>query len=338
MSPDLLLRRLRERPWSLALVVAVLLFIANELAQSSFAAWSSWPANLADFAPFALAAMATTPAVLSGGGGIDISISPLLNLVSIVLVGVLIPHGLDSIWVAVPIALGMGALVGAINGVLVGVFRFQTVLATLCGLFVLSGIGLAILPAPAAGTTGWLTSLGTKVGPIPGALFLLAVPVIVWTALGRTAYRRSLYSVGGDDLASYSAGINVAAVRIVAYTIGGVFAGLAGIALAAATQAADPSQATQYTLPAIAAVAIGGTSLIGGRGSLMGSVFGAAIMFMIQTLLDALNVSSNWLQLIFGAILVGALVFSAVLSGGPSKTTAAHDAAPGAGSMEVPTA
>lgn len=336
MGPDTLLRRLRERPWGLALLVTILLFIANQVAQSSFAAWSSWPANLADFAPFALAAMATTPAVLSGGGGIDISIGPLLNLVSIVIVGVLIPHGLGSVWIAIPVAIGLGALVGAINGVLVGVLRFQTVLATLCGLFVLSGIGLATLSTPASGTTGWLTSLGTKVGPIPGALLLLAVPVIVWVALGRTAYRRTLYSVGGDDLAAYSAGVDVAAVRIIAYTIGGAFAGLAGVALAAATQAADPSQATQYTLPAIAAVAIGGTSLIGGRGSLTGSVLGAAIMFMIQTLLDSLNVSSNWLQLIYGAILIGALVLSAIPAGASRRANG--DAAPTPGSVEVPTA
>ncbi len=337
MSPDPVLRALRARPWGFALVVALLLFIANQIAQSSFAAWSSWPATLADFAPFALAAMATTPAVLSGAGGIDISIGPLLNLVSIMVVGVLIPHGTDSVWVDIPFAIAMGAFVGAINGVLVGVFRFQTVLATLCGLFVLSGIGLAVLPNPASANVAWLTSLGTKVGPIPGALLLLIVPVIVWIGLGRTAYRRSLYSVGGDDLAAYSAGVNVTAVRIIAYTLGGSFAGLAGIALAAATQSADASQATQYTLPAIAAVAIGGTSLLGGRGSLTGSVLGAAIMFMIQTLLDALNVSSNWLQLIYGAILLAALVFSAVLAK-ESSSVSSHDDTARAGSMEVPAA
>ena len=309
---------LRTRPWGFALLVAVVLLIANIAARSSFAAWGSWPATLADFAPFALAAMATTPAVLSGAGGIDISIGPLLNLVSVVLVGVLIPHGLGSFWIAVPVALGLGALVGAINGILVGVFRYQAVLATLCGLFVLGGIGLAILSAPASGTNGWLTALGDKVGPIPGGLILILIPVAVWVALGRTTFLRGLYAVGGDDVAAFSAGVNVTAVRVIAYTLGGVFAGLAGIALAAATQTGDPGQATQYTLPAIAAVAIGGTSLLGGRGSLGGSIAGAAIMFLIQTLLDSLNVSSNWLQLIYGAILIGALVLSAQLGQGRS--------------------
>lgn len=317
-------RRLRARPWGFALLVAVALLVANVVARSSFGAWGSWPANLADFAPFALAAMATTPAVLSGAGGIDISIGPLLNLVSVLVVGVLIPHGLGSIWVALPIAIGLGALVGLINGVLVGVLRYQAVLATLCGLFVLGGIGLAVLSSPASGSTGWLTALGGKVGPVPGGLILILVPSVVWLGLGRTAFLGGLYAVGGDDVAAYSAGVDVTAVRVIAYTLGGVFAGLGGIALAAATQTGDPSQATQYTLPAIAAVAIGGTSLLGGRGSLAGSVAGAAIMFLIQTLLDSLSVSSNWLQLIYGAILIAALVLSARLG---DARRAAPDAA-----------
>jgi ribose transport system permease protein len=274
--------------------------------------------------------------VLSGAGGIDISIGPLLNLVSIIIVGVLLPHGLGSVWVAVPIAIALGAFVGAINGVLVGVFRFQTVLATLCGLFVLSGVGLAVLAEPASGTTSWLSALGNKVGPIPGALILLLIPVVVWFGLGRTAYRRSLFSVGGDDLAAYSAGVNVTAVRIVAYTLGGIFAALAGIALAAATQSADPTQATQYTLPAIAAVAIGGTSLFGGRGSLVGAILGAAIMFMIQTLLDSLAVNSNWLQVVYGVILIGALVLSSYLSGGVRVSPASVDLATTTVSTEGP--
>lgn len=338
------LEKIRARPWGFALLLTVALLIANQLARSSFGAWGSWPANLADFAPFALAAMATTPAVLSGAGGIDISVGPLLNLVSVLIVGILIPHGSGSIWVAIPLAIALGAVVGAINGILVGIFRFQAVLATLCGLFVLTGIGEAILAEPTAGTVGWLTSLGNKVGPVPGGLILILIPIVIWVALGRTAFKRSLYSVGGDDLAAYSAGVNVAAVRIIAYTLGGVFAALAGIALAAATQSADPTQATQYTLPAIAAVAIGGTSLLGGRGSLVGSILGAAIMFMLQTLLDSLAVNSNWLQVAYGAILLGALVLSYYLSAGPGRgsgTAGSAAAVPGqtpsvSDSVEVP--
>jgi len=309
----MVLRLLRIYPWAIALVVALGLFAANEVARSSFAAWGSWPSLLADFAPFALAATAMTPQMLSGAGGVDISIGPLLNLVSVVIIGELMAHGAGSPWLDVPAALALGALVGAINGVLVGVFRYQAVLATLCGLFVLSGLGNALLSSPASSSAAWLTDLGNQVGPVPGGLILILAPVLVWFALSRTTYLRQLYAVGGDEVAAYSAGVDVARVRIVAYTLGGLFAGIAGLALAAATQTGDPTEATQYTLPAIAAVALGGTSLLGGRGSLVGSIIGAAIIFQIQTLIDSLNVSSDAPQLIYGAILIVSIVVSARL-------------------------
>jgi ribose transport system permease protein len=314
MRPVVVLGALRARPWGFAAVIVVALLIANIIARSSFATPSSWPATLATFAPFALAAMASTPQILSGGGNIDISIGPLLNLVNVVLVAVLIPHGLGSAWIAIPIALALGAAVGVINGMLVSVLRFQAVLATLCTLFVLEGVGQKILSSPTTGTTTWLTDLGNNVGPIPGALILILAPFVVWIGLRRTAYVRTLFSVGGDDVAAYSAGVNVTAVRIIAFALGGLLAGVAGIALAAATQSADSSQATQYTLPALAAVAIGGTSLLGGRGSLNGSVAGAAIMYLIQTLLDSLAISSLWLQVVYGALLLLAIMLTSVVS------------------------
>jgi ribose transport system permease protein len=305
---------LRARPWGFATALALVLLVANIIARSSFATPSSWPATLATFAPFALAAMASTPQILSGGGGIDISIGPLLNFVSIMIVAVLIPHGLGSAAVVIPIALGIGIGVGLINGMLVTVLRYQPVLATLCTLFVLEGASMKLLSQPQSGSTAWLAHLGGKVGPIPGALILIVIAVLIWIALGRLPYLRTLYAAGGDDVASYSAGINVTAVRIIAYALGGLFAAFAGIALVAATQSADASQSIQYTLPALAAVAIGGTSLLGGRGSLAGSIAGAAIMFLIQTLLDSLAVSDLWLQLVYGALLIGAIVLSSTLA------------------------
>jgi ribose transport system permease protein len=312
MTPSL--DRLRTRPYGLAVALALALLVANIAARPSFAAWGSWPANLANFAPFALAAIASTPAILSGGGNLDISIGPLLNFVTIFIVAVLLGHDVTSPWVIVGAALGLGALVGAINGVMVAVLRYQAVLATLCTLFVLQGIGLKIASEPVAGSAPWLGHLAGKIGPVPGALILIAVPLVVWGALRRTAYIRALFATGGDDVAAYSAGVDVTAVRIAAFTLGGLIAGVGGIALAAATQTADAGQSVQYTLPAIAAVAIGGTSLLGGRGSLTGSIAGAAIMFQIQTLLDSLNVANTWLSLFYGALLLAAVVLSSVLA------------------------
>src|SRR5262245_45616095 len=107
------------RPYGVAAGLALGLLLANSATNRGFAAPGSWPQTLAAFAPFALAAMASTPPILSGRGGIDISVGPLLNLVTILVIAVLFAHGLGGAWIAIPIALAFGATVGAINGVLV---------------------------------------------------------------------------------------------------------------------------------------------------------------------------------------------------------------------------
>src|SRR5881628_1084454 len=116
----------RDHLFALGLVVVLL--IANIVALPKFAAPSWWPQELAGFAPFALIAMASTPSVLSGGGGIDISLGPLMTLVNVVLVTGLLPHGLGSPFVAVPVLLLLGAAIGALNGFFVAVLRYQPVI------------------------------------------------------------------------------------------------------------------------------------------------------------------------------------------------------------------
>ncbi len=306
--------RLRAHPWGAALAISVVLLVANIAVRPSFGTLSSWPATLAAFSPFALAAIASTPQILSGGGGIDISIGPLLNFVGIVVVAVLVPHSLGSAALAIPLALLLGLSIGLINGLLVAALRFQPVLATLCTLFVLQGAGTKLLGQPRSVSLPWLSGLAGNVGPVPGALVILAAVALIWMGLRRLPYSEALYCTGSDDAASFSAGINVTAVRVAAYGLGGLFAGFAGISLLAVTQSADPSQSLQYTLPALAAVAVGGTSLRGGRGSLGGSVAGAAIMFLIQTLLDSLAVSDLWLQLVYGALLLTAIIANSAIA------------------------
>ena len=92
----------------------------------------------------------------------------------------------------------------------------------------------------------------------------MAIPIAIWLVLKRTPYYRALFAVGADEVAAYSAGVNVSRVRIIAYALGGAFAGVGAIAVTALLQDADPTQASQYTLLAIAAVALGGTTLAGG--------------------------------------------------------------------------
>ena len=309
------IRFLRTRPYAFALVLFVLLLIANIIAQPSFAGPSNWPETLAIFAPFAIAALASTPAIMSGGGGIDISIGPLMTVIDMVIVADLLPHGLGAPWVVVPICLVLGAGVGAINGTLVTVLRFQPVVATLCMNFILTGLATQIEGGSTPqGSTWWTDDLAGSFGPIPGGLISIGVVLAIWYGLSRTAYLKNLYATGGDDAAAFSAGVDVTRVRILAYTTGGLFAGIGGLALMSVLMEGEASDATMYTLVALAAVALGGTAFTGKRGSLIGTLLGAACMYLITNVLSAARVPDTWTDAIYGGLLVIAVIFSAGLA------------------------
>jgi ribose transport system permease protein len=304
---------MRARPYLFALCLCGFLLAVNVVADSSFGDPSNWPQELASLAPFAIVAMASTPAILSGRGGLDVSIGPLATVLSVVLVVWLLPNGITSAWLCVPILLALGTAVGAINGALVAIGRLQPVIATLCGLFVLSGLAEKIAGVPKVALPNWTGELAHSLGPVPGALVLMAAPVVIWTLLGRTPLLGALYGVGGDDVTCFTAGIDVARVRVFAYALGGLFAAIGAIAITALLQTANASLGLQYTLVALAAVSLGGTPLGGGRGGLFGSFLGASSIYLLQTLLSSLHVSVTWLQVVYGAMLaVGVIVGSQV--------------------------
>jgi ribose transport system permease protein len=316
-------RFLRSRPYAFALLLFAVLLIANIAAQPSFASPSNWAETLAIFAPFAIAALASTPAIMSGGGGIDISIGPLMTVVNMVIVADLLPHGLGSPWLVVPFCLVAGAAVGAVNGTLVTVLRFQPVVATLCMNFILTGLATQLEGSSTPqGSTWWTNDLSSSFGPVPGGLISIAVVLAAWYALSRTAYTRNLYATGGDDAAAFSAGVDVTRVRIGAYTIGGLFAGAGGLALMAVLKEGEAGNATMYTLIALAAVALGGTTFTGKRGSLVGTLCGAACMYLITNVLSAANVPDTWTDAVYGCLLLAAVIITAGLANATTARTA----------------
>jgi ribose transport system permease protein len=308
-------RILRTRSYAFALLLAVVLFAANVIVQPSFASPSNLDGNLMLFAPFALVAMAATPAILSGWGGVDISVGLNAGFVSNVLILYLLSHATwRSAWVAVPVVILISTAIGLANGLSVALLRYQPVVATLCMLFVLQGVNAKIAGAPKAAPPSWLGHLSSGFGPIPGGLVLIAVPVVAWLAITRLPYHRILLAVGGNDATAYSAGVDVTRVRILAYALGGAFAGVAGIAIAALLQSSDGNAGAEYVLIALAAVALGGTPIGGGRGGLLGAIVGAAAIFNVENLIDALNVNAYWLQVVYGAMLVVGAVIGAQLT------------------------
>jgi ribose transport system permease protein len=296
-----------------ALAFGIALFIANVIVLPAFIFGGQLAVTAGTLAPFVLAAMASTPAFLSGGGGIDLSITPLMALSNIVLVTGLLGTTLGTPIIAIPLLLAIGAIVGAANGLLVAWLRFPPVIATLGMFFMLSGLDLGLVPNPVSSPPSWINSLAGSVGPIPGALLTIGVPLVAWAALRRTALVDSILSVGDNAAASFSAGVNVNAVRVLAYAIGGVLAAIAGIALAGLVRSADAQTYTGYTIAALAAVALGGTNLGGGSGGLLPSLVGAACIYLLDNLLAALQVSSDYIQVAYGGVLLIAVVLGSVV-------------------------
>jgi ribose transport system permease protein len=291
-----------------ALVLGAVLLLANLVEQPHFRVGS----QLAGLAPLAIAAMACVPSIMSGRGGIDLSISPLMTLSAIIYATQLQPDGLGG-YVALPILMVFGALVGSVTGLLIVVGRLQPIVVTLAMFFIITGVDLKLAPSPITVAGTWMEGFSGSMGPIPGGLVALGIPVAVWLAVTRlTTYGSLLRSVGGNDVTAYTSGVPVGAVRVLAYALGGAMAAVGGLVLVGLVSTAESGTSTSYTLIAIAAVCLGGIPLQGGGGGIANAIVGAVAIYLLQSLLGVLQVSQTWLQVIYGALLIGAVLFGAI--------------------------
>jgi ribose transport system permease protein len=233
-------------------------------------------------------------------------------MVNALVAAMLVPHGWSDPVSVIGIALGVGVLSGLLNGFMVAVVRVQPIIATLGTFLAYQGITLEILPMAGGQAPAWLGGLLQSHAGIPGVVLLLALIAASWLLLERTAFRRNLLAVGGDSRTAYAAGVDVVGVKILAYVIGGILAALAGLVFTASLGSGDPSVGTPYTLISIAAVALGGVSLSGGRGGLLGPAAAGALLFLIQTLFTLAQVSIFFLQISYGLILLLALGLNAI--------------------------
>ncbi|MCA0054541.1 MULTISPECIES: ABC transporter permease [unclassified Mesorhizobium] len=291
-----------------AVVLLIALLAINLMLSPARFQPGSWGALVGLAAPLIGAAIASTPVILAGRGGIDISVGPLMGFVNAIVIQVLfLRAGISSPLALVPAALLIGALVGAANGFLATIVRIQPIVATLGTYLILTGVTLTILPAPIGPAPAWLKALA---GPL--SLLPLALMFLFWWLVRRSPYYDQLMAVGSDDRAAYTAGVDVTLVRFIAYIMTGILGGCAGLMLTALIGSADPNIGPTYTLIAIAAVALGGVSLAGGRGGVAGAAIGAVDIFLLQSVLTTFNVSTFVLQIAYGAILVLAVMLTAL--------------------------
>jgi ribose transport system permease protein len=141
----------------------------------------------------------------------------------------------------------------------------------------------------------------------------MGIVAVTWFLLRRTAFVSNLLATGESDISAYGSGVDVTAVRVLAYALGGLFAGVGGIALSALLQSSQSSLATTYALLGIAAAVLGGASLGGGKGGLLGTFLGAVVIFLMQQLLTAAGVQPSFVQVAYGLVLVVGVLLGATL-------------------------
>jgi ribose transport system permease protein len=292
------------------LVLLILLFVVNAAVQPQFLAQNSWATSMSVLCPTVLTAMAMTLPVLSGNGGLDLSVGPLAGFMTVLISTILVPAGITTPVLVIPIVVVFGALSGAINGVLIAYVRLPAIIATLGMYLFYQGLGTDVLPQAGGNVPVWIVKLNGSFGPIPAVWVVFAVIALVWTLLSRGSYMRNLLAVGGDERAAFTAGVNVARLRLITYMIGGVLACLAGLMLTGLIQSGDGTVGPPYTISALTAVALGGISLAGGRGGLLGAALGGGVLFLIEELLTDAHVSVYAVSIVDGIVLILALALN----------------------------
>jgi ribose transport system permease protein len=255
--------------------------------------------------PLAFAATAQTMVVL--GGGIDLSVGPLMAVANVLALRGMVGHDLGY---SLGVSVGVLALVtaaGALNGLIIVLTRVPDIVITLATSFVWAGVALLVLAKPTPGIPFDYQNLaqGSALSPwIPNALLLLLVIPLLWIPLRRSRAGLSIYAVGSDRNAAFRSGVNLGASRIIAYAGCGFFAACGGLALSMTTGVGTPLAGTLYTLSAVSAIVLGGVSLAGGRGGMLGPIAAAYILSLIPAILIYLGIDPNYGQMIQGVLIV----------------------------------
>lgn len=297
----------------LIVLIYVCLYAVYAVQQPKALTAYSIAALINNTAPLALAAAGQAIIVISRG--FDLSVAGVISICNVTL-AVYPLEGPAGAALSLLLCLAIGAAVGAINGYLVAVLRLQSIAATLATMIICQGIALIILNAPGGYVAEWvsyeMTDLLWGIVPVSG-LFVGGV-VILWLAIKKSAFGISLYAIGADEISAALSGINAVRVRFGAHVVAGCAYGLAGFMLSAQTATGSPTAGAPLLMLSFAAVALGGTSLSGGRGGVFASVMGAATLTLLQKVLFSTGVSSFYTGMFQGVVLILAVVFSALIT------------------------
>ncbi len=301
-----LLAGLRTPPM-IALGLTVLLLLLGQLFRPGFAEYNQISNILRIAAFLGVVAIGQTLVILAGGEGIDLSVGAVVTLGAIILFR--ITNGSDALLIpALGVALAVGFVIGAVNGIGIAIVRIPPLVMTLGMTGVVKGLILVYTGGRPLGATP--PSMKAIISDpwifgIPGDVFIWAILGIgVTLLLQRTHYGKALYAIGSNRVTSRLSGIQVERTLILTYGLSGLFAALGGFVLLGYTQAVFINLGDQYTLPTIAAVVVGGTALAGGMGGYAGTMAGALVLTLVATLLITLGLPEFARQIVYGLILL----------------------------------
>ncbi len=309
--------------WTLGLAALLaLLLIATKLIQPDFGV--SGLDSLARAAlPFALATLGMAVVVIAGG--IDLSVASMMAVASVTAAVLMdgASDGQSALIVLFVLALGAG--MGALNGGLIVLTRVPDIVVTLSMLFIWQGVALLILNAPGGGAAIWLRGLivgGLTLPGVPAGMtewlpkavvFLFVWLAVIWLPIRRSKLGLMFYAIGSDALAAFRSGVPVGWTRVAAYAVCGLFAALGGLSVTMSTGIGEPIPGP-YLLASVAAVVLGGVTLGGGRGGLLGPILAVFLLRLARLDLTLMAVDPNVTTIVEGAIMVVVVMFGGVLA------------------------
>jgi ribose transport system permease protein len=309
-------RSLRLHGWTIAVWLVLLVMVPywRSLSQQDFK--FDFQALAIDALPLCFAAMAQAVVVISGG--IDLSIGSLMGVINVLSAREMVDMSFRQALAFSLLLLLLAALASGFTGLIITLTRIPDIVVTLGMLFVWQGVALWIMEIPGGGvpldfSDLALGNVGSSVIPkaavvVFGALLLLWVP-LRWLRPGL-----AIYAVGSNRNSAYLSGIGVARTRVGAYLLAGLFTGLGGLALSASSAIGDPNSGATYTLNSVAAVVLGGVSLLGGVGGLIGVIAAAYVLTMSKTILLLRGTDPNYANVYQGALIILVVVIGGLLT------------------------
>ncbi len=293
----------------------IVLFIFFSIASPNFFQFNNIISIMLSTAIIGILAVGVTFVIISGG--IDLSIGTVMTFSSVI-AGVFVTFWKMPIWLGVLGGLIAGTLCGFISGVVIAKLKIPAFIATLGMMMITKGLSLVIsdtkpiyfTEAPGFSDISMGSFLNSIIGglEVPNAVVIFfVVSIIASLILNKTILGRYNFAIGSNEEATRLSGINVDAWKIVIHAMCGLFCGIAGILMASRLNSAQPALGQGYELEAIAAVVIGGTSLSGGEGSILGTVIGSLLMSVLTNGLRILSVKQEWQMVVIGIVVIMAV-------------------------------